>query len=368
MDVFERVREVNTAVHLSDDRVANARSRLLEGIEASGAATRKRVSRRPMFIIVGAVAGVAAATATVMVVGQLTMPTPQVEAVPAATLEPRHPGETIPHPAPTAGTGITEAFPGTTPQAGQYLSIQSVDDSLMYRGSDGFAYQWFYRPADSLPLSAAIMRSYTSLYMPADRSGEWVGAYGPANERLLFYPEAQDSGSLDAWDEVVPVRSEIDRWTYTGGIGGDTAPLSGSLESYAQYPQDPQALIQYFLDRASGESTTSDPLASATLNIADVLVTNYAPAEMRAVFLEALRLSSRAELVSEQNGLLTYLIRTDDWQGARTTTLTIDGATGWATEYAVRFDRTDGEVGDMAPDDAPDIHRTFTVAIIDAIP
>ncbi|WP_120493458.1 hypothetical protein [Microbacterium phyllosphaerae] len=368
MDVFERVREVNTTVRLRDDRVAEVRSRLLEGIDTGTAAARRRVSRRPMFIIAGAVAGVAAATAAVMVVGQFAVPTPQVEAVPAPTLDPRQPGETIPHPAPTAGTGVTEPFPGTTPQAGQYLSIQTVDESLLYRGPEASIYQWFYRPADYAPTAAAVMRSYTSLYVPADRSGEWVGSYGPANERIRFYPEDQGAEGEAAWDALLPVRPEPDRWTYIGGIGGDTAPLSGSLESYAEYPQDPQALIKYFVDQASGDPAFPDPEGSATLNIAGVLLSNYAPVATRAVFFEALRLSSRAELVSDQNGLLTYRIRLDGMQGPNTTTLTIDSATGWATEYAVRFDRADGAGGDMAPGDLPDLHRTFTVSIVDVIP
>jgi hypothetical protein len=163
------------------------------------------------------------------------------------------------------------------------------------------------------------------------------------------------------------VKQEVDKWTYVGGLGGDTLPLTGSLESYDQYPQDPPALIQYFLDRTSGD-TEPDPEGSATLTIAGVLLSNYAPAETRAVFLEALRLSPRAEMVSDENGLITYRVHADGWQGPSTTTFTIDKSTGWATEYAVRFDRMEGADDDMAPTDLPDIRRTFTVSIVDAIP
>ncbi|PVE91652.1 hypothetical protein [Microbacterium sp. TPD7012] len=368
MDVFERVRDVNAGMSLTEDRIIGARARLLEGIDAGRAAERKQLTRRPMFLIAGAVAGVAAATAGVVVITQLTAPSPQVEAVPAPTADPRQPGEVLPHPAPTGGTGITEPFPGTTPQAGQYLRIDTVFESLLYRGPEVSTYQWFYRPTQYPPISAALLRSFSSLTVPADRSGEWVGSYGPSNERIRFYPEDQGPGGEAAWDTLLPVRPDIDQWTYTGGIGGETLPLTGSLESYAQYPQDPAALLQYFRDLAQGDPQMPDVEGSAVLNVAGVLISNYAPAATRAIFLEALELSPRAEVVSADNGIVTYRMHVDGWQGPSTTTVSIDTSTGWVTESTVRFDRADGAEGDMAPSDVPDIRRTFTVSIVDAIP
>lgn len=368
MDVFERVRDVNAGSSLTEDRIIAARLRLLHGIDDSRSAARKRLVKRPMFVIAGAVAGVAAVTAGVVVVSQLTAPAPRVEAIPAPTADPREPGEVLPHPAPTGGTGITEPFPGTTPQAGQYLSIVTVDESLLYRGPEESIYQWFYRTSEYPPISAALMRSTTHLYMPGDRSGEWVSRYGPANERIRFYPESQTPGDLEAWDRLLPVVPETQEWTYPGGIGGEEGPILGSLEYYAAYPQDSQSLLQYFRDRAALDPEQTDPEGSIALSITDLLASNYAPAATRATFLEALALTPRAELVSTEGSVVTYRIRADGGQGARTTTLSIDTTTGWATEYTVRFDRAEGAEGGMAPVDVPDIRRTFTTSIIDAIP
>lgn len=368
MDVFERAREVNAGVSLTEDRIIAARLRLLHGIDDSRSAERKRLLKRPMFVIAGAVAGVAAVTTGVVVVSQLTTPSPQVEAIPAPTADPREPGPTIPKPEPTSGTTITEPFPGTTPQAGQYLSIETVDEALLYRGPEVSIYQWFYRPGQYPPITALQVRSIFHLYMPGDRSGEWVSRYGPSNERIRSFPEDQAPGDAVAWDNMLPVRQETQETIYTGGIGGEIGPLLGSLESYAVYPQDPAALIQYFRDQAALNSEQSDVEGGVALDIAGVLLSNYAPAATRATFLEALALTPRAERVSTQGSVVTYRIRSDGWQGARTTTVSIDTTTGWATEYTVRFDRTDGAEGDMAPSDVPDIHRTFTVSIIDALP
>lgn len=369
MDIFERVREVNAGTSLTEDRIIGARIRLLQGIDDSRVAERKRLTRRPLFLIASAMASVAAVTATVAVINQWTAPEPRVEAIPTPTVEPtRQPGETLPRPQPTAAPGVAEPFPGTTPQAGQYLSIVTIDESLLYRGPEVSIYQWFHRPRQYPPISAALMRSTTRLYMPGDRSREWVSRYGPANERIGFYPEDQGPAGELAWDNMLPVQQEPQEWTYTGGVGGEEPPLTGSLESYAAYPQEPSALLQYFRDRAAGDPEQPDVEGSAALNIAGVLESNYAPAVTRATFLEALALSPRVELLSTAGSIVTYQIRADGWQGARTTTLSIDTATGWATEYTVRFDRTDGAEGDMAPTDVPDIRKTFTVSIVDALP
>ncbi|PCE14186.1 hypothetical protein AUC47_06010 [Microbacterium sp. SZ1] len=370
MDVFERVREVNTGVSLTDERIAGARARLLEGIDSGMVTARKRVSRRPMFLIAGAVVGVAAATATVVVVGLLTAPDARVEAIPAPspTAEStRQPGEVLPHPAPTGGTGITEPFPGTTPQAGQYLSIETTDDRIMYRGAgDSWFYEWSYRPDGAAPITAAIYRNVNTLFVPGDRSGEWVGRSGPANDRIASFP-ADQSGD---WEAMLPFSGDVQTWTYPGGIGGETLPLTGSEEWYLQYPQDPQALLQWFRDRAS--EGMADPAAVdevALSNVIDVLVENYAPAPTRATFIEALAVSGHAEITSTDGDIVTYRCRFTEMSDPSTVTVSVDRTTGWVVEYTSRHDRTDADsLADPAPTATPDIRKTITTRIVDALP
>ncbi|MFJ2534107.1 hypothetical protein [Microbacterium maritypicum] len=253
MDVFERVREVNAGTSLTEDRIIGARIRLLQGIEDSRLAERKRLTKRPMFLIAGAVAGVAAVTAGVVVVSQLTAPAPRVEAVPLPTADPREPGPTIPKPEPTSGTTVTEPCPGTTPQAGQYLSVVTTDDRLLYRFPYGSIYDWPYRPLEYPPISAALMRSAHQLYVPSERAGEWIVREGPSNERLQYFSQDVSGGNEVAWGNMLPYRPEIEQWISSGGspVGGGDG-VHGSLDSYAAYPADPQALLQFLRDQVLG--------------------------------------------------------------------------------------------------------------------
>lgn len=368
MDGFERVREVNTGVNLTDERIAGARARLLEGIDLGAATARKRMSRRPVFLIAGAVAGVAAATATVMVVGQLTAPAPRVEAIPAPTAEPpRQPGEVLPHPAPTGGTGITEPFPGTTPQAGQYLSIRTTDERILYRDAGAaWYYEWSWRPNGAAPVAAATYRGISTLYVPGDRSAEWIGRSGPTDERLAAFPADQAGG----WDAMVPYRADVQTWTYTGGIGGEILPLTGSDDWYLQYPSDPQALLQWLRDRASGQGAEPGAVDDIALSdVIDELIGNYAPAATRATFIEALALSEDVEVTATEGDVVTYRCRFMQMGDPVTVTVSIDQTTGWVVEYTSRRDRTDADAAvDPAPADIPDIRKTMTVSIVDALP
>ena len=365
MDVFERVREVGTGVSLADEQISGARARLLEGIDTGTAMARKRVSRRPMFLIAGAVAGVAAATATVMVVGQLTAPAPQVEAIPAPTVDPRQPGEVLPHPAPTGGTGITEPFPGTTPQAGQYLSIQTTTDTLMYQDVDGTYFGYSYASGTNVPASAVVLRAKSGLLVPADRSGEWHLSTGPINERRALFPDTPDNANV--WAQAMPPSSEVLRGTSLGAFPSDVGLASGSEESYQDIPADPDALIPYLrellISKWSVDPAEADELVWAS--IVDTLTTNFAPAATRATFLEAL--SSHAETISVEGSIVTYRLRYSQSGTARTVDVSIDTATGWATEASTRWDRPSG-AQDPVPRTVPDLHETFTVSIVDSIP
>jgi hypothetical protein len=366
MDVFERVREVNTGVGLTDERIAGARARLLEGIDTGMATARKRVSRRPMFLIAGAVAGVAAATATVMVVGQLTAPAPQVEAIPAPTVDPRQPGEVLPHPAPTGGTGITEPFPGTTPQPGQYLSIQAVSDALTYRGPYASIFAWSYRPDEYPPISAALLRSTHQSFMPADRSGEWVFQDGPLNERLEFYSNDPGPGNQVAWDNMLPVLPPYEPWSSLGGYPSDGGIVSGTLESYAALPSDPDELYQYVRDLGLSWGIPADIVDEWVMQqVSEVLTSNYAPPAARAAFWNLL--SSRTATPSVDGDIMTYTLRFVTTE-PRTATVSIDSTTGWVTEYTYKADRTDDAEQDMAPADVPDVRTTYTVSIVDSLP
>ncbi|WP_407360389.1 hypothetical protein [Microbacterium sp. LBN7] len=365
MDVFERVRDVNAGTGLTEDRIIGARIRLLQGIDDSRSAERKRLLKRPMFLIAGAVAGAAAVTAGVVVVSQLTAPSPHVEAIPAPTAGPREPGQTVPKPEPTSGTTITEPYPGTTPQAGQYLHVGITSERLLYR--DGRVFVW---PAhgDFPPISGLLVREYSQTYVPADRSGDWYFEWGPSSERVQFFPEDQGPAGELAWDNQVPVNPEVIGSWNTGGQPGDGDVQTGSTAWYAPYPRDPQALLDYLRAQAATYAESPEAVDDALIeNLIFTIQSNIAPADVRAAFIGALELSGLAQKETTADGKTRYQVHRALFD-ARTETLTIDPATGWATEYTLRYDRTDGAAGDMVPANIPDIRATYTVSIVNSVP
>lgn len=366
MDVFERVREINWGAGLPEERITASRARLLTGIDEGRSAERKRIARRPMIVIAGAVAGAAAVTAGVVVVSQMTAPPPHVEAIPRDTVRPTPQISPVPQPTATSGTSVTEPFPGTTPRSGQYLRIVMTDERLMYRGSATSIYQWSYRPEGDQPAMAAVVRDRQELYVPGDRDGEWRSFYGPSSERIWAYPDDQDSHRL--WDDVLPYRSEVYDSSYSGGFGDGAAPIRGSDGWYAQYPEDPGLLIQNLRDKFVSQGVDSERADELVVNeIIDELIANYAPARTRETFVEALELSGHAEKTVTNGGVATYRLHQADVGYPRTITISIDSATGWATEFTSRVDRG-GASGDIAPGDLPDIRKTFAVSIVDDAP
>ncbi|MGH3690664.1 MAG: hypothetical protein ACRDT7_10950, partial [Microbacterium sp.] len=243
MDVFERMREVNRGAGLNEERITAARARLLLGIDEGRTAQRKRITRRPMFVVAGAVAGVAAATAGVVALSQLNAPSPQVEAIPTASASPRPQITPTPDPIATSGPVVTEPYPGTTPQAGQYLRITATEDRLMYMGASEIVYEWSPWADPYPPISAVLTRSVTDLYVPQDRTGDWILREGPRNERLQYFSDV-GPGDHSAWDTLFPYLPGIAESRSTGGhlVGGGDG-VHGGIDSYAAHPSDPQALL-----------------------------------------------------------------------------------------------------------------------------
>ncbi|SFR31920.1 hypothetical protein SAMN04488591_0116 [Microbacterium azadirachtae] len=371
MDVFERVRDVNTGVELTLEQMSKARSLLLTGIEERADVARKRSARRPLYLIAGGVVGVAAVTAAVLVVNHSAAPAPRVEAVRAPSASPvPSPATSTPEPTPSlgrgAGTSVVEPFPGTTPQAGQYLEITSTDESLVYRGQADSEVQYSHWSGEIPPVAAVLLRSVDRLYVPGDRTAEWVGRTGPVNERVRIYPDGTPADPLIGG--MFPYREDVQGWTNPGGIGGEVQPLQGSLGWAAQYPNDPQALLQYLRDRASARGMVGEAGEQAVANdIIGVLLTNYAPAQTRATFIKALDLTGRAQISSTAGTLVTRSVHlTELYDGPRTVAVTIDSATGWVVEYDERWDH-DGS-GGVVPSEVPGVHRSFTVTIVDGLP
>ncbi|MDR2321327.1 MAG: hypothetical protein LBE60_06730 [Microbacterium sp.] len=363
MDVFERVREIEAGTELTSDQIAGARSRLLSGIEADKAAAHRRLGRRPALLIAGAVAAVAAVTTAVVVVNQ-DAPAPKIETAPSPTTVPSQPAGVIPPATPTvasgAGTATTAPFPGTTPGPGQYLEISMTSEALLYRGPEGISYQWLFRtPAlGGAPISALMVRDDSALFVPADRSADWVQEYGESSQRVRSFPEPQTPEDKTAWDNLIPVRADQPLVRAAGGeFPGRSAPTDFSV-----YPGDPKALLDVL--RKQFEDAGQGRDERMVTFIVGVLRSNLAPAAVRKTFIEALGLSGLSAIDSVNGAVTTYGV---DFTatGTRHETISIDAATGWATEYTVTVQRDDGG---LVPAGVPDIRFTMTPRIVDAAP
>ena len=364
MDVFERVREVNRGAGLPEEQITAARARLLTGIDEGRSVERKRIARRPMFVIAGAVAGVAAVTAGVAVVSQQTAPTPSVEAIPRESVRPTPQTSPTPQPTPTSGTTVTEPFPGTTPQSGQYLSIVNSTESLLYRDDQQMFTQWSAYGSGP-PISALLVREVSQVYVPADRSGEWSGRYGDS-ERLAYFPDDQGPEGKSVWDRLLPPSTGTRDWTSPGGFEGEEYPLRGSTEWFAAFPLDPPALLDYARTHERGYEQSPEQAGEAAVStIFDTLRSNVAPASLRQSLLAALDLSGLAEQTAGADGVVTYRMSYAHLD-RRVDTISVDMTTGWVSEYTARWTQSDATSNHLVPNSVPDIRMTYSVSVVNS--
>lgn len=360
MDVLDRVREMNAEVGVAEAELAAARRRLLEGIEADGPRARKRA--RPVFLIAGVLVGAAAATAAVVVVNQPAPANPRIEAGPVQTVEPSPtPPQATPEPTPITGTGSVEQFPGTTPQAGQYLLVQNTTESLLYRDANARVYGWaFGSVTDPPPISGILVQDSGETYIPADRSDEWILRVGPHAQRMQFFPEDQGPAGELAWDNLLPSSDQV---TERRGLGAEGLGWR-SDEWYQALPTESEALLDYLYALHPADSLEQTEEESVELMVNE-LRSNHAPATVRAALLGALHRADIVEIVPSQDGVTEFRIRYEV-RGGRTDTLSVSDATGWVTEYTMRVDRA-GDEQDPVPSDIPDVRMTYTVSIVDAV-
>ncbi len=361
MDVFERVREVNRGAGLTEEQRAGARARLLRGIDTGERPARGKSARRPAFVIAGALVGAAAVTAGVMVVGALTAPAPSVEAIPTGTPDPRPQGDSLPRPSATSGTGETEPFPGTTPQAGQYLAVDAVMDVLYFRNGQGGV---FSSPltGEQQVISAALMRAHIRNYVPGDRAGTWVTRFGPSMERIQLFG-IDNEVMRWTWDSLAPYSPDVTELSSIGGREHGDLPPVGGPGYYDALPRDPQALIDHWRAFFSEAGASLDD--SVLMEILSELKENIAPPDVRAAYLEALALTGRSTVDSTVGSVVKYRVQFSDID-ARTETISVDMSTGWVVESTISYVRGTGY--DLVPVGVPDVHTTYDVAIVDAIP
>lgn len=354
MDVLERVREIdlhNTAV--TDTQINTARQALLR--EMSKESRSIRHGRRRWLGVSALVGGVAA---TAVAISVLT-PT-QIDPAAAAVLE--------------NAADVTITAIDTTLAPGQYLRIQTDGDQLWQwdEGMGDEAWERFNSGDRADAEAGLIVRETRVLYVPADRSGDWIwdwsadprviATYGTrANEAVADWTEQEAASDNGYWPDVQALRGgEI-----PAAEGDDTQYLLDSYRPvYDQMPRDPQALLDWFRAR-SGDPNVNDQWIVDALT--DVLTANLMPAELRAAVLRALALVPGIR-ISDVNGTAATLeYQSGDWLYTRTTEITLNTELGMITSLAQTT--SNNVIGsDTIPATVPDTRTSVTTTVVGDAP
>ncbi|WP_136053540.1 MULTISPECIES: hypothetical protein [unclassified Microbacterium] len=364
MDVFEQVREVHAGVSLTEERISGARVRLLDGIDADRGRKRRRLARRSL-VIVGALAGAAAATVAVVVLDHPTTPPPRVEAVPpVATKEPIAPEPTAPAPM-TASSVLSAAARASgantapAPQQGQYLKIEREVNDLVLYGTTNPSSMFDASRADAT--AAWIAQGHWTIYVPADRSAEWVQEFANQSQLTAFYGVDAEAHAQE-WlgGDRQPFYNRT-----PGGLG-ESGPgeLSRASDAYyAAFPRDPQALLEWI--RVKNGATDGSEWSNGTVTevLLEELQYNTAPADLRASMYQVLALLPNGTIAAVDGDITTISFASNAGRWV-TNGISIDMSTGLVVGSAIRQDAGAG----IVPEDVPDSWMTITVSVVDSAP
>ncbi|MFB7252225.1 hypothetical protein [Microbacterium sp. NPDC056234] len=317
MLLSERIREIGAdGARITEENVRVARQALTREIARSARSERAR-RRRRAWAGIGIGGLVAGTTVTAIVVGSVLAP---VEAPSASAAEVLNQA---------AEATLTAAV--LDPRPGQYIRIQEVSTQrLGWRVDESSPDGGYWDSNDSA--TTAVVRQARSMYVPADRSDDWVQDYSESAELLeIDGPDA--AVAEEGLDQLeFTVRVEV----YPGGMYSVTGVGAEGVESedvhtfsrnplacyYDEMPRDPGALVDW-LDDSSYEYLSDCPPPS----LGDPIGFNLAPADLRAVMFQALALVPGAH-VERVEGDITTIAFPEGGESAWMETVDVDTAQG----------------------------------------
>lgn len=367
MDILESVREVNVGAGLDTQRISRARGRVLNGIDEHRGRERKKLARRSL-IVVGAVTGAAVVAATVIIVNQPVEQPPRVEAVPpTVTPAPTPPEPTTPAPEPLTAVSVLSAAARASaldvfhgPAQGQYLKIERETNDLVLYGATNPDSLFDASRADAV--AAWTVRSHWTIFVPADRSGEWIQEFANDSQFTAFYGDAAEaraqewlgSGSGQPFFQRTP-----------GGLGepGPGEPSRASDAYYAEFPRDPAALLEWIRTTNGATDGSEQSVGTVTEALLQELEYDTAPADLRAAMYEALALLPNATVAGVDGDITTISFSANAGRWVRKD-ISIDMTTGLVVGSSIRQDSGSG----IVPDDVPDISTKISVSVVDSAP
>ena len=179
-------------------------------------------------------------------------------------------------------------------------------------------------PKNLASRSVFLSPSASTLYIPADRSGQWVWKRTALKPDTFFSEKAREY-ALHSWSQLSPdERTELAR-----AAGGNFDGSPWSAEDLAAMPSDPADLLSYFYATSAGGSNS--PEEDALSRISDVLRSGLAPAELRAALYRAIAMIPDVTVVERSatlNGQVGVAIGRQDPTRDYRQDLIVDPATG----------------------------------------
>lgn len=359
MELMERVREIGAdALPVGPAGIDEARHALLREIareERAGAVPTR--GRRARWIGGSALAGGLAASA--LVIGFVAVPATAPAASAAEVLE-------------KAAEASIRAAEELVP-AGSYTRIDTAFTWATTYDEQMPAGAKFNNASRADAEAVLLIEDESSVYVPADREGEWV------RERTAYHvAESVGPRSAEAsrtWEREMNPGAGLSGVTrYPAGIveGGRDGELViyhlDGRETYADMPADPRGVVAWFEQRYGAEGE-SDGMAHFFLEtLGDLMSFNLAPADARAGMLRAFASLPGVEVVSSDGDLTTLAYERGFEAGPARVEFVLDTARGYivqSTNWGM------GEYDEpVAFDGVPDWQsRTVsTVSTVDAAP
>lgn len=321
MELFEMVREIeNTQDPTTPARIARSRAQVLTKLSAE---PKRRVRARWVWGGAAAVGGLSTATVVASVIIAGVVAPVVVQPASAAAVEVLNDA---------AEVVITGVDPVVGP--GQYLKIRETYELVSLWDADADADAGF--GSATLPTSegAVHARGVRDLYVPSDRTEDWILDDRATNEVLEVWGDPRTRAAYDQMAEMsaLPPGTDADPAGIRAlpqGADGSAAhestpqitPSPGTVDSevsappvdeagyydrfrpfYDEMPRDPQQLLSWYRENLG---TSSDDWY-VFQSIGQGLRTNLMPRDLRAASLRVLGLLSDVE-VAATNGTITTL-------------------------------------------------------------
>ncbi len=305
MPLMEQVRELGRAeARLDEESIRAARTALTREIARGGRTKDPLRARRRRWTGIGIGGLVAGLAATAIVVGSVLTPT----AAPSASA-----AEVLNRAADRAE--LREIVP--TP--GQYIQIEEVTIQRLgwtvdASRSEGGA--WSAGPS----ATEATVRFFTSLYVPADRSGDWVEDWSRPKE-ILTISGPDVAGARSGLDEIGPRTVQV----YPGGTFTQPDAIDPTMPFHRDWmqpyydvmPREPEKLIEWMKHQKDGALT----------RFGEPVDVDLAPADLRAAIFRALALIPGAK-VTKVDGDVTTIVYPDGGESNWPQTVQVDTRQG----------------------------------------